>query len=68
MEIIMKLATKLGALIEILEEAKADAEKVDAGKVGAPGTRLRKTAQTAKKTLDEVRKEILALRKAGSEE
>jgi len=64
----MKLATKLGALITILEEAKADAEKVDNGKAGAPGTRLRKTAQTAKKTLDEIRKEILDLRKAGSEE
>jgi len=64
----MKLATKLGALITILEEAKADAEKCDGGKVGAPGTRLRKTAQTAKKNLDEIRKEILEMRKAGSEE
>ena len=64
----MKLATKLGALIVILEEAKADAEKIDAGKFGAPGTRLRKTAQTAKKTLDEMRKDVLALRKAGSKE
>lgn len=63
----MKLATKLGALITILEEAKADAEKIDAGKSGAPGTRLRKTAQTAKKTLDEIRKEILDLRKSESE-
>tara|TARA_B100000900_G_C20493698_1_gene680682 strand:- start:309 stop:503 length:195 start_codon:yes stop_codon:yes gene_type:complete len=64
----MKLATKLGALITILEEAKADAEKVDGGKTGAPGTRLRKSAQTAKKTLDEIRKEVLELRKGGKEE
>lgn len=64
----MKIATKIGALITILEEAKADAEKCDNGKVGAPGTRLRKTAQTAKKTLDEIRKEILEIRKAGSKE
>jgi len=64
----MKVATKLGALIVILEEAKADAEKVDAGKCGAPGTRLRNAAQVAKKTLDELRKDVLALRKAGPKE
>lgn len=59
----MKLATQLGALIQVLEEAKADAEKCDNGKTGAPGTRLRKSAQTAKVALDEIRKEVLALRK-----
>lgn len=59
----MDMKTKIGALIELLEEAKADAEKVDNGKTGAPGTRLRKTAQTVKKSLDEVRKDILELRK-----
>lgn len=63
----MKLVTKIGALIEILEEAKADAEKVDGGKVGAPGTRLRKTAQTIKKSMDEIRKDVLELRKSDAE-
>ena len=58
----MSIADKIDALIENLNAARADAEKVDSGTAGTPGTRLRKVAQETKKTLDEIRKDVLAAR------
>lgn len=55
---------QIDALILALQEAREDAAKVDAGKTGSPGTRVRKVAQDAKKSLDELRKSIVALRKS----
>lgn len=54
---------QIDALILTLQEAREDAAKVDAGKTGSPGTRVRKVAQEAKKSLDELRKSVVALRK-----
>lgn len=59
----MALIEKLNTLITKLEEAKTDLEKVDAGKTGQPGTRFRKEAKSVQDGLNEIRKDILALRK-----
>jgi len=59
----MSLAAKLDSIIAVLSEAREDAEKCDKGKTGSPGTRLRKASQEAKKSLDELRKEVIACRK-----
>lgn len=58
----MSVADQLNAIIANLQEAAEDAAKVDSGKAGAPGTRLRKAAQEAKKGLDDIRKGVLAAR------
>ncbi len=58
----MSVVAKLDVLIESLAAVRSDAEKVEAGKTGTPGTRLRKAAQEAKKSLDEIRKDVLACR------
>lgn len=59
----MSIAQQLDQIIEDLQAAKADALKVDAGKVGEPGTRVRKAAQGAKGALDALRKDVLEARK-----
>ena len=59
----MSLEEKIDSIIGMLQEAKSDASKCDNGKVGSPGTRLRKAAQEAKRNLDEVRRGVIAARK-----
>ena len=58
----MSVSEQIEETIKALEELKADAEKVDKGMTGAPGTRVRKIAMTVKKNMDEVRKSVLAAR------
>jgi hypothetical protein len=58
----MSMTEKIDRIINDLEAAKADAEKCDSGKAGAPGTRLRKAASQAGKDLAELRKDVLAAR------
>ena len=60
----MDLVARITAAIAHLEEAKADAEKVEAGKTGAPGTRVRKAAQEVKTLMSDLRKEVLEARKS----
>jgi hypothetical protein len=45
-----------------LEASVPDAKKIDKGKVGEPGIRLRRVAQEMKGDMDVLRKEVLALR------
>lgn len=59
----MSLVAKLDTLIKSLEETKADLAKVDGGKVGQPGTRFRKDAKVVQDGINDLRKEILTLRK-----
>lgn len=59
----MSLVGKLEETIAALEAAKADAEKFDKGMTGAPGTRVRKVAMDAKKSMDDLRKSVLDGRK-----
>ena len=58
----MSVSEQIEETIKALEELKADAEKVDKGMTGAPGTRVRKIAMAVKKNMDEVRKSVLAAR------
>jgi hypothetical protein len=58
-----KTTESLEAIILKLQDARADLEKFDAGKKGAPGTRARKVALDATRALNDLRKEILAARK-----
>jgi len=58
----MSVEAHLRSIIAKLEEACEDASKVDKGKSGQPGTRIRKIAQEIKDELTEVRKEVLAAR------
>ncbi len=58
----MSMTDKIDRIIADLEAAKADAEKCDSGKAGAPGTRLRKAASQASKDLAELRKDVLVAR------
>lgn len=53
---------KIENIIRNLQASLEDAELVDQGKSGNPGTRLRAVAQQAKGDLDEVRKDVLAAR------
>ena len=62
MEKPMSVAANLEAIIASLQEAKSDAEKCDKGQAGAPGTRVRKAAMEATKSLGELRKAVLAAR------
>jgi len=59
----MSLSEKLTQLIAQLEELKADLAKIEAGKTGQPGTRFRKEAKVVQTGIEEIRKEILNLRK-----
>ena len=59
----MPLVDKIDSVVEMLQAAREDAEKCDKGKTGSPGTRLRKSAQEAKKVLDELRKDVISARK-----
>lgn len=56
------LVDKLQAVIDVLESAKADAAKVDANRIGTPGTRLRQSATQACKMLADLKKEVLEKR------
>jgi|TARA_R110000824_G_scaffold156625_1_gene329785 hypothetical protein len=58
----MSVSEQIEAAIEALQELKSDAEKVDKGMAGAPGTRIRKVAMTIKKSMDGVRKGVLEAR------
>lgn len=60
----MDLVARINAAISHLEDAKADAAKVESGKTGAPGTRVRKAAQEVKSLMTDLRKEVIAARKA----
>jgi len=64
----MSIKSQIEAIIVDLGAALPDAEKVDAGKPGLPGTRVRAAAQAAKKSLDELRKSVQALRADSGEE
>jgi len=54
---------QLDAIILTLTEARDDAEKVDKGQSGAPGTRLRKAASTSSEALKNLRASVLEARK-----
>lgn len=56
--------SKINSIIQILQSALNDAAKVDMGQSGAPGTRVRAVAQTAKRELDALRKGIVDARNA----
>jgi len=58
----MSIEESLNAIIKKLEAAREEATKVDKGKAGAPGTRIRKVAQEVKDDLNELRKAILEIR------
>lgn len=58
----MKVEAHLRAIISKLEDACEDAAKVDKGKAGQPGTRVRKVAQEVKDDLTELRKLVLEVR------
>lgn len=51
-------------LIELLEEAKKDADKAYTNENVSAGIRVRKVMQEIKETAQEVRKEIADMRKA----
>jgi len=57
------LVARIDAAIASLQEVRADAEKCEGGKTGAPGTRVRKAAQNVRISMGEVRKGVLDLRK-----
>lgn len=58
----MKITAMIDDIIENLTAAREDALKCDAGKPGAPGTRLRKAASQASKDLKAVRDAVIAAR------
>ena len=60
----MSITEQLDALIADLQAARIDAEKVDKGKTGAPGTRLRKVAGATQKGLKDLRASVLEVRKS----
>lgn len=55
---------KLKGIIKKLEAHLEDAQKCDKGRAGAPGTRIRKTAQEVKAELTELRKLVIESRNA----
>ena len=59
-----KLSHQIDAVILLLQDMKDDAEKCDNGKVGAPGTRLRKCATDVAKRMKQLRADVLELRKS----
>jgi hypothetical protein len=58
----MSIVAQIEKIVSDLQASIPDATKVDAGKTGLPGTRVRAAAQDAKKALDELRKSVTALR------
>jgi hypothetical protein len=60
----MDLVARINAAISHLEDAREDALKVESGKTGAAGTRVRKAAQEVKVLMGDVRKDVIAARKA----
>jgi hypothetical protein len=58
----MSIRQRIEKIITDLAAALPDADKVDKGSAGAPGTRVRAAAQAAKGDLDELRKAVIALR------
>ncbi len=60
----MSCVARIDAVIALLQAAKDDASKVDSGKTGAPGTRLRKAAGAVQNELAELKKDVLAARPA----
>ena len=60
----MTTAELLDQIIADLTAAREDATKVDNGKPGSPGTRVRKAAQEAKRNLDGLRKAVIDIRKS----
>lgn len=64
----MTIRERIYAIIAKLQAVLPDADKVDAGKTGAPGTRVRKVAQEAKRDLDAMRRDVVAARGAGDED
>lgn len=59
------IEAQLDRIIALLQSAKDDAAKVDEGRAGAPGTRLRKACQEAKAQLNDLRVAVLETRDAG---
>jgi hypothetical protein len=60
----MTVVETLDSLINKLNALREDAAKVDAGKSGAPGTRVRKAAGEIQNDLQDMRKQILEARKS----
>jgi hypothetical protein len=60
----MTVVETLDSLINKLNALREDAAKVDAGKSGAPGTRVRKAAGEIQNDLAALRKQILEARKS----
>lgn len=60
----MSIEAHIRATISKLEDALEDAAKIDKGKAGQPGTRVRKVAKDVKDDMDTLRKTILDIRKA----
>ena len=60
----MTVVETLDSLINKLNALREDAAKVDAGKSGAPGTRVRKAAGEIQNDLQDLRKHILEARKS----
>jgi hypothetical protein len=58
----MTVTEQIDEAIKALQELQSDADKVDKGMAGAPGTRIRKVAMTIKKSMDSVRKGVLEAR------
>jgi hypothetical protein len=58
----MTVTEQLDKIIADLQAAREDAVKVDSGKAGAPGTRLRKVASLSTKDLKTVRESVLKAR------
>jgi len=60
----MTFIEKLDAIIAELTAFREDAEKIDKGKTGAPGTRLRKATSSAQVGLRELRAQVIEARKS----
>jgi hypothetical protein len=61
----MSVTEQLDKIIADLQAAREDAAKVDSGKAGTPGTRVRKTASEAAKSLKGLRQSVLDARNSG---
>jgi len=59
----MTTLDQLNTILAALEAVKDDADKFDKGN-GTAGTRVRKAAMEAKKTLDDLRRDIQETKKA----
>lgn len=59
----MTVVDQINNIISQLESAREDAIKVDAGKAGAPGTRVRAAALDVRNACDNLRKSVIDIRK-----